>query len=50
MPNMVESIKQISTERRGVQNEPLWISKIDIENPCSQIKISIETVRQVILQ
>ena len=45
MPKMVESKKQISTERTRVQNEPAWISKVDIESACSQLKLSKETGR-----
>ena len=32
MPSMEELLNQISTDITRVQNEPLWISKIDLES------------------
>ena len=46
MPNKEELLNEMSTEKTRVQNEPLWISKIDLENQCGQIKLSKETSRQ----
>ena len=31
MTNMEESFNQMSTETTTVQNEPLWMSKVDLE-------------------
>ena len=31
MPKMAELLNQILTELTGVQNEPLWLSKIDLK-------------------
>ena len=43
MPNMQELLKQISNQRKKMQNEPVWISKLDLENAYGQLKISKET-------
>ena len=43
MPKMEELLNQKSTELTKVQNEPLWISKIDLEYAFGELKLSKET-------
>ena len=35
MPNMEDLLNQMSTEITRVQNEPVWISTIDLEFSCA---------------
>ena len=44
MPNMEDLLNQISTEITRVQNELLWISKIDLEYAYGQMKLSEKQV------
>ena len=46
MLNMEELLNQISVEITRVQNEPLRISKTDLEYAYGQLKVSDETRRQ----
>ena len=43
VPNFEAVLNQMSTEIIRVQNEPLWISKIDLEYAYDQPKLSGET-------
>ena len=43
MPIMEELLNQLSTQIKKVQNELLWISKIDLEYTYGQLKSSEET-------
>ena len=45
MPNVEELLNQISTELK-VQNEPLWISKLDLEYAYGQLELSEKTSKQ----
>ena len=46
MPNLEELLNHSSNELTRVQNEPLWISKIDRKYAYGQIKLAEETSRQ----
>ena len=46
MPNMEELLYQTLTEVTRLQNESLWISKIDLKYAYGQLKLSKETRRQ----
>ena len=46
MPIMEVLLNQISTEITRVQNEPLWISKTDLEYEYGQLNLSQGTSRQ----
>ena len=46
MPNMEELLNKLSIEVTRVQNEPFWISKLDLEYAYGQLKLSEETIRQ----
>ena len=43
MPKTEELLKQMSIERTRVQNEPLWISEVDLEYAYGQLKLSDDT-------
>ena len=46
MPNMQKQFKQIPTERTRVNNETLWLPKVDLEYRYNQLELSEETSRQ----
>ena len=43
MKKMDELLNQTSTGRKRLQNEPLWLSKIDVKYAYSQLNSSEET-------
>ena len=45
-PNMEELLNKKSTKITRVQNEPLWISKTDLEYTYGQLKLSDETSKR----
>ena len=46
LSNMEQSLNQISNEIPKLQNEPLWISKIDLQYAYGQLKLFEETSKQ----
>ena len=46
MPTMRALLNKLTIKSVRVQNEPLWISKIDLEDAYGPLKLSAETSRQ----
>ena len=46
MPNFEEILDQFSTDKARIQNEPLWMLKIDIDYAYDQLKLSKNASRQ----
>ena len=45
MPNMEDLLNEIPTEVTRVRKDSLWISRIDLEYSCGELKLCEETSR-----